>query len=78
MRRRNPDYNFVEPMILKILKKSGIFMSVLAINYHVNENIGRAVSLNAIKKNLTFLANRKKISEKTDKKTGVVYYKLIL
>jgi len=78
MRGRNPDYNFVEPMILKILKKSEISMSVLAINYHVNESIGRAVSLNDIKKNLTFLVNRKKISEKTNKKTGVVYYKLIL
>jgi hypothetical protein len=78
MRGRNPDYNFVEPMILKILKKSGVSMPNLAINYHVNENIGRAVSLNDIKKNLVFLVNRKKISKKTNKKTGVVCYKLIL
>jgi hypothetical protein len=78
MRGRNPDYNFVEPMILKILKKSGISMSLLAINYHVNEDIGRTINLNSIKKNLTFLVNQKKISEKTNKKNGVVYYKLIL
>jgi hypothetical protein len=78
MRGRNPDYNFVEPMILKILKKSRISMSLLAINYHVNEDIGRTINLNSIKKNLTFLVNHKKISEKTNKKNGVVYYKLIL
>jgi hypothetical protein len=78
MRGRNPDYNFVEPMIINILKKSKISMPLLAINYHVNESIGKAVSLNDIKKNLTFLVNRKKISEKTNKKTGIVHYKLIL
>lgn len=53
-------------------------MSLLAINYHVNEDIGRTINLNSIKKNLTFLVNQKKISEKTNKKNGVVYYKLIL
>lgn len=78
MRGRNPDYNFVEPMILKILKNSDISISILAINYYVNENIGRAISMNAIKKNLAFLVTHKKISEKINKKTGVAYYKLIL
>jgi len=69
--------DFVEPMILKILKMSRIPMSVLSINYHVNERAGKSINLNVIKSNLTFLVSHNKISEKLDRKNGIVYYKLI-
>ena len=72
-----PGHDFVEPMILNILKVSEIPMSILSINYRVNEGAGRVVNLNIIKQRLMFLMEKKKISEKLDKKNGVVYYKLI-
>jgi len=78
MSGRLPNHDFVEPMILKILKNSVIPMSILAINYRVNENVGRVINLNVIKNNLAFLVNHKKISEKTNKENRVVYYNLIL
>jgi len=76
MEKRAPRQDFVEPMILKILKISEIPMSILAINFRVNERAGRTVNLNDIKNNLTFLVDHKKISQKLDKGNGVVYYKL--
>ncbi len=77
MRGRAPSYDFVEPMILKILKESRVSMSALAINYRVNEAAGRTINLNVIRNNLIFLVNNKKIFESIDKKNNVIYYKLI-
>jgi hypothetical protein len=77
MAGRIPRQDFVEPMILKILQVSEIPMSILAINFRVNERAGRTINLNDIKSNLTFLVDHKKISQKLDKGNGVVYYKLI-
>jgi len=76
MSGRLPGHDFVEPMILSILKVSEIPMSILSINYRVNEGAGRTINLNVIKQRLTFLVGKKKISEKLDKRNGVVYYKL--
>ena len=73
-----PYMEFVEPMILNILKASKIPMSTLSINYRINERAGKTINLNVVKRNLIFLVNHKKISEKTDRINGVVYYKLIL
>jgi repressor of nif and glnA expression len=78
MAGRVPRQDFVEPMILKILKVSEIPMSTLSINYRVNERAGKTINLNVIKNNLTFLVDHKKISEKLDRGNGVLYYKLIL
>jgi len=72
---RSSGYNFVEPTILRILQNSRVSLSTLAISYHVNETIGRTINLNVIKKNLMFLVNHKKISEKLDP-NGVTYYRL--
>jgi len=77
MRGRTPRQDFIEPMILKILKVSEIPMSTLAINFRVNERAGRTINLNDVKNNLTFLVDHNKISQKLDKGNGVVYYKLI-
>jgi len=78
MRGRAPSQDFVEPMILKILKESRIAMSALAINYRVNEAAGRIVNLNVIRDHLIFLVKNKKIFESLDKENDVTYYKLIL
>jgi Fe2+ or Zn2+ uptake regulation protein len=77
MRGRVPGHDFVEPMILKILKESRVSMSALAINYRVNEAAGRTINLNVIRNNLILLVKNKKISESLDKENDVIYYKLI-
>jgi repressor of nif and glnA expression len=78
MRGRVPSHDFVEPMILKILKESRVSMSALAINYRVNEAAGRTINLNVIRNHLIFLVKNKKIFERFDKENDVTYYKLIL
>lgn len=78
MRGRVPSHDFVEPMILKILRESRVSMSALAINYRVNEAAGRTINLNVIRKHLIFLVKNKKIFESLDKENDVIYYKLIL
>jgi len=70
--------DFVEPMILQILKNSLIPMSTLAINYWVNENCGKIINLNVIKNNLAFLVDHKKISQKMNSENRVSYYNFIL
>ena len=77
MRGRVPSHDFVEPMILNILKESRVFMSALAINYRVNEAAGKTINLNAIRNHLTLLVKNKKIFESLDKENDVIYYKLI-
>ena len=75
MRGRTSGHDFVEPMILKILKESRVPMSTLAINYRVNETAGKTINLNVIRNHLIFLVENKKISESHDKETDVTYYK---
>jgi len=71
-------FDFVDPMILKILRESRVSMSTLAINYRVNETTGRTINLNVIRNHLIFLVKDKKISESFNKQNGITYYKLIL
>lgn len=78
MRGRVSNHDFVEPMIMKILKESRVPMSVLAINYRVNEAAGRTINLNVIRNQLLFLVKDKKILESLNKENDVTYYKLIL
>lgn len=78
MREVSSGHDFVEPMILKILEKSMVSMSTLAINYKVNEAAGRTINLNVIKNRLIFLVKNKKIFERFDKENNVTYYKLIV
>ena len=78
MRGISSGHDFVEPMILKILKESGVSMSTLAINYKVNEAAGRTINLNVIKNRLIFLVKNKKIFESLDKENDVTYYKLFV
>lgn len=70
--------DFVEPMILKILKMSNSPMTTLSINYHVNEMAGKTVNLKVIKSSLTFLVNNNKISERLDRGNGITYYETLL
>ncbi len=77
MRGRASGHDFVDPIILKILRESRTPMSTLGINYRVNETAGRTINLNVIREHLIFLARSKKISENLDKENGVTYYKLV-
>ena len=70
--------DFVEPMILKVLKMSESPMTTMSINYHVNEIAGKTVNLKVIKSILTSLVDSKKISEGIDEENGIAYYRLIL
>jgi hypothetical protein len=78
MKGRASGHDFVDPLILKILKGSKVPLSTLGINYKVNENVGRTINLNVIRDHLIFLVENRKISESLDERNGVIYYKLIL
>ena len=77
MRGRVAGNDFVDPIILKILKESKSPMSMLGINYRVNNDASRTINLNVIRNHLLFLMKTKKISESFNKQNGVTYYKLI-
>ena len=77
MRERLSGYNFVDPLILKILRDSKISMSTLGINFRINEAVGRTVNLKVIRDHLIFLVKDKKISESLDEDNGVTYFKLL-
>ncbi len=77
MRGRALNHDFVEPMILKILKESKAPMSTLAINYRVNETAGRTINLNVIRNHLIFLVKNKKVIENLNNENDVTYYKLL-
>jgi len=74
--RRSSGYDFLDPLILKILKESKGPMSTLSINYRINEAVRRTINLNIVRNHLIFLLNNKKVSEKINE-NGVVYYKLV-
>jgi hypothetical protein len=77
MRGRASGHDFVDPMIIKILKESRGPMSILSINYMVNGSAGRTINLNVIRDHLTFLVKSRKISGSLNKSTGVTYYRLV-
>jgi repressor of nif and glnA expression len=72
------NHDFVDPLILKILKESGASMTTLAINYRVNQSSGGTINLRIIKDHLTFLVDKEKISKSMDKFNDVAYYKIIV
>lgn len=78
MKKGTFGYNFVEPLILKILRESNVPMASLAINYMVNQSFGREVNSRIIKKHLAFLVDVEKISKDLDKLNNVTYYKPIV
>jgi len=74
---RTSGYDFVDPLILKILKESKGSMTTLGINYRVNQSVRRTVNLRIIRDHLIFLAKKEKISRIFDKENGITYYKII-
>ena len=74
---RTSGYDFVEPLILKILRESKSSMTTLAINYRVNQSVGRTINLKIIQNNLIFLAKNEKISKIFNKGNGITYYEII-
>ena len=77
MRGRATGHDFIEPIIIKVLKKSRASSTILGINYMVNEIAGKTINLNVVNEHLMLLVKARKISETLKKSTGVKYYKLI-
>ena len=78
MRGRASGHDFVDPMILKILRETKTPLSILGINYMINGFVGRMINVNIVKNHLLFLVRDNKVSESVNKENGVTYYKLIL
>ncbi len=75
--RRSSGYDFLDSIILKILKESKVSMSTLSVNYMINKIVGKTITLNVVRNHLISLMNNKKISEKMDE-NGVIHYKLVV
>jgi len=67
MRGRSSDYCFIEPMIINILKESGIPIRLLCINFKINEMSGKIINLNVVKSHLKNLVEKEKIVKNIDK-----------
>jgi hypothetical protein len=76
MRGRASGHDFVDPIMLKILQESKVPLSVLGMNYMVNQTVGKTINLGIVKTHLTMLVKDKKISESFDKDKGITFYKL--
>lgn len=74
MRGRSIDYEFLDNVILHILRESEVPMQVLGVSFKVNEKCRRIVNLNAVKDRLTFLSNKRKILKKMDKDENMFYW----
>jgi hypothetical protein len=68
--------DFVNPLILKILKDSKVPMAALAITYMVNQHFGREVNSGIIKRHLAFLVSVEKLSKNSNNMKNITYYKL--
>lgn len=77
MKRKPSGYDFVDPMVLKILREAKTPLSLLGINYLINGIVERTINLNIIKNHLIFLVKEKKVSERFNGKNGVTYYELV-
>ncbi|TAL47384.1 hypothetical protein EPN87_02955 [archaeon] len=75
--RRSSGHDFVDPIILKVLKQSKRSMSVLGINYMVNGIAEKTINLNVINEHMKLMVKARKVSETLKKSTGVKYYKLV-
>jgi repressor of nif and glnA expression len=70
--------DFVNPLILKILRDSKGPMAALAITYMVNQHFGREVNSGIIKRHLSSLVDVEKISKNSNNMKNIAYYKLIV
>ncbi len=73
---RTSHYDFVDPLILKIVGESNCPMTTLAINYRVNQSVGKTINLKIIKDHLTFLVNTQKISKSVDSESDIAHYSI--
>ena len=73
MRRRNSDYYFIDPMIIKILEKSETPLQALCVNFRINEISGKLISLNVVKRHLKDLVEKKKIVKNINEDERIFY-----
>jgi len=74
MRGRSIDYEFLDNVILHVLRESEVPMQVLGVSFKVNEKCKRIVNLNAVKDRLSSLTEKKKILRKMDKDENTFYW----
>jgi hypothetical protein len=75
-RRRRIGHDFLDQMIIDILRESPEHLQPLNINFKINERSRRVVGFNVIKQHLDFLVACKKIfkSEVTGNDNKIVMY----
>jgi len=76
--RKVSEPDFVEPLILDILKKSTGSMTILGINYVVNQSVGKTIDMKIIKNNLTSLTKKQKISSAFNEENKITYYDITI
>ena len=64
MRRRDNEYDFIDPIVIRILNKSTTPLQPLAINFMVNRVTKEIIPFHAVKERLRILVNEGKVSEK--------------
>jgi len=74
MRGRSIDYEFLDNIILHILRETEVPMQVLGVSFKVNEKCGRIVNLNSVKDRLENLVDKKKILKKMNKEENTFYW----
>lgn len=73
MRGKGFDYNFLDSMILDILKEASAPMPALGVSFKVNEKAGRIISLNVVKHHLNALVDKKKVLKDINS-DGIIQY----
>ena len=75
-RCRSMDYDFLDQMIMVILRESPEPLQPLNINFKINERSRRVIRFNVIKQHLEFLVTCKKIfkSEVTGNDNKIIVY----
>lgn len=63
---KNNEYDFIDPIVIRILNKSKTPLQPLAINFMVNRIAKRIVPFSAVKERLKILVNEGQISEKVE------------
>jgi len=76
MRGRGVNHNFLDSIIVRVLKESTVPMQALGVSFKVNEETGKIINLNVVKNHLNNLVDKKKILMRMEKSDGTIYYKI--
>lgn len=76
MRGRGVNHNFLDSIIIQVLKESTVPMQALGISFKVNEETGKIINLNVVKNHLNNLVDKKKILRRMEKSDGTIHYRI--